>query len=510
MTLLRRMSLCAGLLLVLTDCQIAQPLPEEFGFHERPCWFFAASAQETRCGWLVVAENRTRSESRKIHLPVVIFPAREQGSEAPPLLYITGGPGGRARIGNRGEIEGWLRRIEWLPPQRDVIVLGLRGTGRTGPDLDCPEMTDPRIWAGAGSDPREREAKERTLIAATVACRDKLRAEGVDLTAYNSREAAADIAELRRSLGIENWSLYGISYGSRIALAVLRDHPQGVSSVVLDSVVPPEASRLLELARFFEAAMNRLFSDCRRSEVCRKAHPDLEAKFDALVTRLAAEPVELSLPSGRFWPSLRITMDQTVLLAVFFEALYRWDLTERLPAAIAQALAGDFAPMKPLAVHYFHQVNPRSFSPPVYLSFRCHEEANFVPTEARLEAIRKAGRFGPLIEDDLDHLLCPHWPAGQADDVEDQRVVSKIPALLLTGSYDPITPPVFARGAAEGLASSHVVEFANVGHGVLGSHPCASEVVAAFFADPVKPPRPACLGEIQPPDFSGREDDPRR
>ena len=510
MTLLRHISLSAGLLLALTQCQTAEPIPEIAGYYERNCWFSGSEARQARCGWLVVPENRSRADSRMINLPVVTFPAREQTAKADPILYISGGPGSRARIGERWEIAVWLERLDRIPPEHDLIVLGLRGTGRDKPDLNCPKLTDPRVWGGAGANPPPVDVLEKNFIEATIECRDKLLSEGFDLTAYNSRETAADIADLRRSLGIESWNLYGVSYGTRIALTVMRHHLEGVRSLLLDSAFPPEALYTADQARDLQSVLRRLFEDCTKSEFCRENYPDLEAKFEGLLDRFEKEPIELSVGAGSYWPPMPLTVDEEIFLHIVFGALYWWSDTEMLPRTIEEASAGDFASLKKLARYYVHRASPTSTSRGVRFSFVCHEEAIFETAEQRTSAIRGTGRLSILVENNWTPNICDHWPAGAAAPIENEPVVSDVPTLFLAGSYDPITPPGLARRAAEHLGQSHVIEFANVGHGVLISHPCASEVLAHFLADPAPRPDPPCLKEVAPPDFSEPKEDLRR
>ena len=507
---IQRVLLSAGLLLALTQCQTAEPIPEIAGYHERPCWFSGSEARKARCGWLVVPENRSRADSRTISLPVVIFPARSEGAKADPILYISGGPGSRARIGERWEIGAWLKRLERIPPQHDFILLGLRGTGRDEPDLSCPKLTDPRIWGGAGANPGPIEEQEETFIEETVKCREKLLSEGFDLAAYNSRETAADITELRQALAIESWHLFGVSYGTRIALTLLRHQPQGVRSVILDSAFPPEALYSANQARDLQAVLRRLFDDCANGDFCRENYPDLEAKFEGLLDRFEKEPVELSVGGGSFWPPMLLTVNDEIFLNIVFGALYWWSNTEALPRTISEASAGDFASLKKLATYYVHRASPTSTSRGVRFSFVCHEEEVFETAEQRANGIRGTGRLAVLVKHDWTQRICEEWPSGEADPVENQPVASDVPALFLAGSYDPITPPGLARQAAEHLPQSHVVEFANAGHGVIFSHPCASEVLRTFIADPAKEPEPPCLQEVGPPDFSEPRDDPRR
>ncbi|CAH2400317.1 hypothetical protein MES5069_250083 [Mesorhizobium escarrei] len=95
-----------------------------------------------------------------------------------------------------------------------------------------------------------------------VACRGALIAKGIDLSAYNTAENAADINDVRKSLGIEKWVLYGVSYGTRLALEVMNEHPEGISASILDSVLPLDIDypqrRWAKSGSFLETAGTRL------------------------------------------------------------------------------------------------------------------------------------------------------------------------------------------------------------------------------------------------------------
>ncbi len=491
-------------------CQFVVPASHAQSFRDQSCWFDADPNRKIRCGRLTVPENRSRSDGREINLPVVIFGARSEPAGAVPLLYITGGPGNRSMIGTTEEIEAWWSWIDRILPQTEVIVLGLRGTGREKPSLLC--RPSPLYWAWPGYRPRGLDPKviEERVIESVKACRDELLAKGADLTAYNSRETAADIADLRRALQIESWNLYGTSYGTRIALTVMRHFPLGLNAVILDSVFPPQAPRTRDLPSYLEAVLNRLFDDCRANEACRRDYPELDIKFEALRRRLAVEAAELPVAVVDFLPFYTMTLDHKGL-AVILQTILYWDWpgsTEYLPMAIDQASSGDFILLGRLAAAVDYGFTLGDFSPPVILSFLCHEEVAFETEQDRKQAVGEAGRFGHLAEADWIDLLCPHWPAGEADDIDNEAVVSEIPTLLLAGSYDPITPPELARLAADGLALSYVLEFRNSGHGVLVKVSCAADVVAAFLARPSERPDPACLKAISPPDFAARSEQP--
>jgi pimeloyl-ACP methyl ester carboxylesterase len=241
-------------------------------FQDADCPFPVPNGYTIECGYLIVPENRARNDSGSIQLAVAIVRA-PQASQQPPVLYLAGGPGSSALDEFLSDTEGW--DYPFLQT-RDLILLDQRGTGYSFPTLDCPELADADFTEG---NPEQE-------------CHSRLLAEGIDLTAYNSAENGADVADLRRALGYAEWDLLGISYGTRLALVVMRDQPQGVRSVVLDSPFPPNANTPIDEALNVWESLQTLFADCDADAYCRQNYPNLERVFLDTVADLNDQPAD--------------------------------------------------------------------------------------------------------------------------------------------------------------------------------------------------------------------------
>jgi pimeloyl-ACP methyl ester carboxylesterase len=201
-------------------------------FEPAPCPKLPGAEElaKASCGYLVVPENRSRPEGRTIRLLVAKYPARSAEKRPDPIVYLAGGPGDIAPL----EVNGFIA-ADFIR-DRDIYVVSQRGTMFSEPALTCVapdafarELLGLRFYS---------EATMRAHLAATEACHRDLAATGADLSAYNSTESAADFADLRKVLGFDVWNVYGTSYGSYLAQTLMRDHPEGIRSVVLDSVLP--------------------------------------------------------------------------------------------------------------------------------------------------------------------------------------------------------------------------------------------------------------------------------
>jgi pimeloyl-ACP methyl ester carboxylesterase len=204
------------------------------------------------CGHLTVAENRERPSARTIRIPVARLRAQSPNPKPDPIVFLAGGPGGTGLL-EQSAASGWNAK-------RDVIFISQRGTLKVDPFLSCPEIDE--FTARSAHLVMADPATSAASAAATSGCRDRYTRAGWALAAYNTAENAADVADLRTALGIDKWNVYGVSYGTNLALPLLRDDPEGIRAMVLDGVVPPQ-TRSVEVDWAAAAAGYRaLFDSC--------------------------------------------------------------------------------------------------------------------------------------------------------------------------------------------------------------------------------------------------------
>ena len=182
---------------------------------------------------------------------------------------MAGGPGANAIAQAQDLVNVGLNQ------KRNLIIMNQRGVAYTVPDLACPEID--RAFAAAVGLPSDSPAVETEHVAATKACHDRLVAEGVDLSAFNTSENAADFADLRKALKIEQWNVYGLSYGTDLALSLMRDYPMGIRSVIIDAVLPPSAVSLGWTWTNANEAINNIFRACADQPACAAKYGDLSS-----------------------------------------------------------------------------------------------------------------------------------------------------------------------------------------------------------------------------------------
>lgn len=477
------------------------PEPAAVAFEPASCEFDGPAEGAVECGWLEVPGDRSDPSGETLRLHVAVFESSNPNKAPDPVVFLQGGPGGDTLELLPLVFED---RFAHLLADRDVIFFDQRGTGYSEPSLACPELRELTFEYIEREDVPADEFLAIQLES-IAECRDRLLDEGVDLDVYTSANNAADLADLRVALGIEEWNLYGISYGTRLALTAVRDHPEGIRSVVLDSVYPPDVDLIADAPANLDRSLRQLFDGCDADPACSAAYPDLETLFYQLLQDLDAQPVRAAVTDVFTGEVYEAVFDGAALGSIVFQSLYSADAIEVLPLMLDNIASGETYELSILTSSFL--ANGEFVSVGMQFSVQCHEEAVFTSPELvtsasaeypRLEPILAAAtNLGPSFFD-----VCGLWGAGQASPLENEPVGSAVPTLVLAGEYDPITPPAWGLRAAETLEDATFVEFSGLGHGPTADAPCPQEVLRAFLNAPAEPVPTACVADMEPPGFA--------
>jgi pimeloyl-ACP methyl ester carboxylesterase len=371
--------------------------------------------------------------------------------------------------------------------RRDFIVFDQRGTGYSQPRLDCPERREitPALLGGNLS----AEESEQAILDAFHRCRERLIAEGIDLSAYNSATSAADINDLKSVLGYDKLNLYGISYGTRLALTLMRDYPSAVRSVVLDSAYPLQVNLYTALAPNAERAFNVFFDRCAADVTCNSSYPDLRNVFYGLVDELNAQPISVSVPTSN--GTQTVLLNGGLLIDVLFTGLYNPAVAASMPRMIYEIRGGQYGILSQRLALYFDNSSALGMQ----MAVQCSEEIPFnAPEEAYAAAQGVQPQIAAYYPQSVQPLfaVCQEWTAASPDPRENQPVHSDVPTLVLAGDGDPITPPEWGRMVAGDLSHAYFYEFPGNGHWVGRSSPCAMQMALAFWENPVVEPSSIC------------------
>lgn len=468
-----------------------------------------------RCGYLFVPEDRSRPNGRTIRLIVAIVPARAplergEGLAREAVVYMPHGPGGIALLDVKALVAADLNR------HRDLVVMSQRGTYLAEPALTCASMDDfarrllgLRFYA---------ESTMRAHLAATKACRDDLVARGVELSAYNTTASEADFADLLhalRDLGYSHWHLFAASYGTFLAQSFMRNYPDGIRSVILDSTVPLDVT----LPAFWLTAregFDNLFRSCAAQEYCHRVHPQLEETFTRLVNELEDQPLMATVTDSQTGEDVRVVIDGGALIDWLRSRSYR----TRESFGPVPDLIGQLAARMPRAIETVARervadapASPGPGAPSVgyglALGVVCREWYPF----ATEQDLRNAGwQAVPRYPASVRQQAVGSWayanedchriwnvPAGPPAMRRASR--SNIPTLLISGSFDAVTSLVWTEAAASNLPNSTIVSIQGFGHFVTPQSQCAQDVVASFLARPGSADT-SCVTEQAPPVFT--------
>ena len=433
----------------ITDCP---PLGED-----------VEEVDDVECGYLVVPEDRGSPPGQVVEIAWARLPGVPTEdpplSPFPTLLVLPDGPGRPGLADAAAWIDSPLR------DDRDVVLIDPRGTGRSFPRLDCGQP------AGPG-------APAPDLVED---CRRDLAAEGIDVEAYTTTAAAADVSDLRAALDLDQVDLLGIGHGARVALAVLADHPAAIRAVVLDSPLPAAADPAPSRPESAQSALDRLFDRCAERQTCPSdTARQVEALLETLENPVASEAAGAT------------SMTAVELVVAAVEAMDGLNGPPAVVAAVRAALDGDLSAVTELS----GSDAAGDVAEGAQLTVTCGE---LLPAEPQVDGLAPIGQ---AVADDISALrqACGSWTsltgatAGAAVDLDAARAAEAF-VLVLAGELDPLSPPAWTARVASALDAA-VIEVDGAGHGVLGAHPCTEDIVVQFLTRPAAAPEDACAAPL--------------
>jgi pimeloyl-ACP methyl ester carboxylesterase len=444
------------------------------------------------CGTLKVFEDRATRAGRQIDLKIVVLPALSNADRRDPLFFLAGGPGqGAAQMATA--VRDAFRLVQ---RDRDIVLVDQRGTGDSN-GLEC---------RGDANSLRAISEPDDVALARLRAC---LEGYDANVRLYTTPIAMDDLDDVREHLGYKQINLYGGSYGTRAALVYLRAHGARVRSVVLDGVAPTDMRLPLFTARDAQAALDRLLMDCDADEACRSAFPSLGDRVRTLLARIEANPPRVRLVHPRTGVADEVDVNARFVASILFGALYSPVTAALLPTLIDRAERNDFQGLVALALAGEQDEN---LSVGMQLSVICSEDVPRIPP-GELDRQRNATIFrshlmsGPL-------KACEFWPRGAIDPAYYEPVMSPVPALVLSGAVDPVTPPSWGEDVARHLPNARHVTLPATGHGAISTR-CGARLIREFLErGSAEELDPGCAAVIKRPPFfltpAGPDPSPRK
>lgn len=446
---------------VFSPCQLAHPL--------------LPLRIPARCGTLAVPEDPTRPGGKEIALRIAVVSAEAPRPEPDPVFVLAGGPGQSITA----TYPAVAAAFERLNRDRDIVLVDQRGTGGSGL-LICP---------GGGAELEGRGDARRWAAE----CARSLSATA-DLTQYGTAGFVRDLELVRAALGYERVNLVAFSYGTRAALAYARAYPERTRTLLLDGVAPFEMVVGSTFDRDSQGALAVLARRCRAEPACQARYPDIPGQLRALLGRLGRHARKVRTAHPATGEPLELTVDADSLRQVVLGFLYQAETAALLPALLREAGQGNWDPIAAEGILVGEDLEA-GLSRPVHLSVLCSED---VPFYGLADSGERGDFFlGPVVRDALRD-ACSAWPRAPVDRELHQPTSLPVPALLVSGEADPVTPPSWAALAARSLPRSLAVTLPGQGHGNLGRG-CLPRVAAEFVrrgtADALET---SCLARLRP------------
>lgn len=426
-----------------------------------PCRIALGAVREDgECATLLRHENPDDPNSQLLELAVAKLAATNPNPQADAFTVIQGGPG-------MSSIDLYMSKRQafaQIRRHRDVLLIDQRGTGRSHAFL-CPMDN----LATADMSP---QAAQRLAI-------ECLQQFDGDAAFYTTAQAVEDLEALRVAAGYPSYTIYGVSYGTRVALEYLRAYPGKVRALLLDGLVAPTVYLAgNEIAIRSQQAFDRLVARCEKTPVCLTAHGDLRAAFVDVREQLRLAPVLVTLEHPVSGRRIERQVGEADLLGAMRLMPYASESLALLPLLLTQAKQGHYAMLAAQAVLLEEQFVDH-YAVGMNNSVVCTEDYPYL-RDTEQQAV--ASYFGDTMAEMLT-AVCEVWPRGSDYTASRELFNSDVPALLMSGEVDPITPPSNAEIVADMLSNVRHVVVPGQGHGVF-DRGCMIQLVSNFVERP--------------------------
>jgi pimeloyl-ACP methyl ester carboxylesterase len=427
------------------------------------------------CSQVDVPLDRSGLVPGTISLHVEVLPAA--GVQRGVMFLIAGGPGqGSAHTFALGS-QSAAALYRFLFPGYTLVAYDDRGTGSSGL-LDCPTLQT------ANTADSER--------AAATACADAI---GPQRAFYSTADHAEDLEAVRQTLGFDRVALWGVSYGTKLALAYALAHPDHVERLLLDSVLPPELPDPFG-ANVLSALPATLTTFCSDGG-CRAATRDFAGDVAAVANSLAAKPLKGKVlePNGA---SKAKTVDGLELLSIILDADLNPGLAAELPAVVRADRLGNSQPLLRLAVLHDGGAAESSvdLSFALYAATSCRDgpfpwQPDTPPADrpGLLQAAVNAlgpgalGPFGHWAARFGNADFCLGWPSPSGGAALGPGPLPDVPVFAISGGFDMRTPTAGAASVVARFPQGHLLVVPGVGHSTVTADPsgCALQAVRGWM-----------------------------
>jgi len=417
------------------------------------------------CTTFDVPENRADPHSRRIGLKLALIRSEAAKPDKDMVVLLAGGPGEAATA-------SWSMvapAFDGVLKHHDVLLLDQRGTGGSNP-LSCDAAEQDNDSGSVGGLDLGQLRKQTQACLAEVSKR-------ADPRYYTTTIAVRDLEDVRKALGSPGYDLVGVSYGTRVAQQYLMRYPDAVRSVVLDSPVPNQVVLGEDFAENLDRALKLDFAQCAATPACKQHFGNPMQTLYQLRDALRANPHTVTFRDPQSWDSVTRPLNQYALASVVRMFAYTAETAALLPLSIDAAAHGDVGPLLGQAKLLNGDLSG-DMNDGMSMSVICSEDADLLKPRPE-DANTILGNH--LI--DAIQTECSVWPHGTRPADFHAPLKSGKPILILSGQFDPVTPPSYGRAILAGLGDARQLVFKGQGHGEL-MRGCMPKLLSRFIDKP--------------------------
>jgi len=442
-----------------------------------------ADSSKISCYLIPVEKDNAKSSVEKFYLAAVVVPPLTTTNEA-PLLYLHGGPG----IATVENIPKYLKSKTWktLREKHSLVFFDYRGTGFSEPAL-CPEMK--RSLTVFSRKNRDAKQKKEYEVEQYKNCREELLKKGIDVSSFSAAQLAADAEAIRKSLQIADWNVYGVSFGTTVALNMVRDHSKHINAVILDSPFPPNAP-WADFVRPFDTCFQVLEKNIAADPIAAAAFPSVRNDFVKAIKRLNEVPVKIKY--GKYNLRYRFTGDD--FARGIWSAMLSPKKIPMVPIAIKEIANGNDAILSKWAGVFSQPNSYGKFSVTQSRAIMCYEGRPRSVEDSEASLRQQYPDFVSFISA-FDEAICNVWRPDIATEKTFEPVVSNVPVLILSGEYDPVCPPMFGDITAATLSKSVHLVVPAASHAAIHADDCIRNIAVKFLSNPSEKIDQKCVSE---------------
>ena len=431
-----------------------------------------------RCGYVEVPNNWDNKKDGTTKIAYLVIASSSENRKDDPVVFIQGGPGGSV-LPYANVFSGLI-----LDPDRDFIMYDQRGIGFS--DEICPNLSATFLDVMSADISLDKE--DETLLSISSDCIESLNDPSFKM-AFGTTQSANDLEALRKHLGYKQVNLFGGSYGTRLGLKYMELYPESIRSSILSGLFPPEVRLYEYIYTNLNRSLEKLFDTCANDDNCSSKYPNLKDTFEAVCEQLDQKGQSFMINGDE------LILNKQDFLLLTQQLLYDRQTIGQVPSFITAFKTDDTSSIIRSIQAFASRLGVINVA--AYWSVNVKDEGAF----KNLKFIDKDEKKHPSLANGVslfasDPDVLKHWPTKRNSNTKMKPVVSDIPTLLVSGAWDPITPPSNAEKAAKSLKNSSHVVFPSDGHCPMNS--CFFQMAQAFLKNPMQNVDDACTKSSQP------------